>query len=112
MYVNIVPFPADQRAIRKMATSELKVFCVPSLRRQNLLLLCHECSDGHLSGHVRIWSLENPHEVLELKQDSSKLNVFCAISRQKVYKPFDFEEPTVPVSSYLDSLQLLLLPQL
>ncbi|GFU80043.1 hypothetical protein TNCV_579231 [Trichonephila clavipes] len=35
----------------------------------------------HLSGYVntynaRIWRLENPHEVLELKRDSPKLNVF------------------------------------
>ncbi|GFS81534.1 transposable element Tc3 transposase [Trichonephila clavipes] len=46
-------------------------------------------STFHLSGHVNthnvhIWSLKNPHEVLELQQDSPNLNVFCAISRWKV----------------------------
>ncbi|GFU65501.1 uncharacterized protein TNCV_634241 [Trichonephila clavipes] len=39
-------------------------------------------STFHLNEHViphnaRIWSFENPHEVLELQQDSPKLNVFA-----------------------------------
>ncbi|GFS90473.1 hypothetical protein TNCV_4096831 [Trichonephila clavipes] len=46
-------------------------------------------SGGHFSGHVnthsaRIWSLENPHEVLESQRDSPKLKVLCAISQRKV----------------------------
>ncbi|GFY28071.1 uncharacterized protein TNCV_4394051 [Trichonephila clavipes] len=57
--------------------------------------------------NVRIWSLENPHEVLE-----PKLNVFCAISRRKVFGPFVFGEPIVTDSAYLDALQLCLFPQL
>ncbi|GFW45091.1 uncharacterized protein TNCV_4514051 [Trichonephila clavipes] len=64
-----------------------------------------------LSGHVdthnaRIWSLENPHEVLELQQDSPKLNVFSAISRRKVYGSFVFGEPTITGSANLDDMQL------
>ncbi|GFV59032.1 hypothetical protein TNCV_1814211 [Trichonephila clavipes] len=58
-----------------------KCFLYPSLQRQNLLLMCNEYSGGHLIGHVnthntRIWSLENPHEVLESQRDSPKLNGF------------------------------------
>ncbi|GFU63998.1 uncharacterized protein TNCV_245761 [Trichonephila clavipes] len=83
--------------------------------RQNLLLLCNERSDGHLSGHVNahnvhIRSLENPHEVLESQRDSPKLNVFCAISWRKVYGPFVFGEPIVTGSAYLEALQLWLVP--
>ncbi|GFT83304.1 hypothetical protein TNCV_3003771 [Trichonephila clavipes] len=61
-----------------------------SLQRQNLLLLCNERSDGHLSGHMnthnaRIWSLENPHDVAQSQRDAPKLNVFlCHISAESV----------------------------
>ncbi|GFX80263.1 retrovirus-related Pol polyprotein from transposon 17.6 [Trichonephila clavipes] len=46
-------------------------------------------STFHLHAYVNIhnaslWSLENPHEVLELQRDSPKLNVFSAISRSKM----------------------------
>ncbi|GFW94435.1 uncharacterized protein TNCV_2701561 [Trichonephila clavipes] len=59
-----------------------------------------------------MWSLENPHEVLESQRDSPKLNVFCAVSRWQVYGPFVFRERTVTGSAYLDALQLWLFPQL
>ncbi|GFY08687.1 uncharacterized protein TNCV_811201 [Trichonephila clavipes] len=62
--------------------------------------------------NARIWSLENPHEELESQQDSSKWNVFCAISRGKGYGPFVFGEPTVTGFAYLDAAQLRLFPQL
>ncbi|CAI6343896.1 unnamed protein product [Macrosiphum euphorbiae] len=49
----------------------------------------------HLSGkvnrhNVRIWALEQPHATVEHQRDSPKINVFCAISRKKVYGPFFF----------------------
>lgn len=74
-------------------------------------------STFHLSGHVnthnvRIWGSENPHEMVQLQRDSPKLNVFCAISRRKVYGPFFFGEATVTGTSYLDALQLWMFPQL
>lgn len=74
-------------------------------------------STFHLSGkvnthNVRIWGSENPHEVVALQRDSPKLNVFCAISKRKVYGPFFFGEKTVTGNSYLDMLQLWLFPQL
>ncbi|GFV52727.1 uncharacterized protein TNCV_2873981 [Trichonephila clavipes] len=61
--------------------------------------------------NARIWSLENPNQVLELQRESPKLNVFCSTSRQKVYGPFLCREPTVAGSAYLDTLQLWLFPQ-
>jgi hypothetical protein len=37
--------------------------------------------------NVRIWRPEKPHSYVEHQRDS-KINVFCAISSQKVYGPF------------------------
>ncbi|KAJ4435073.1 hypothetical protein ANN_23647 [Periplaneta americana] len=47
----------------------------------------------HLSGKVQkynvtIWALENPNSYVKHVFDSPKVNVFCAISREKVYGPF------------------------
>jgi hypothetical protein len=71
----------------------------------------HVC--GIVNRHnVRIWVTENPHTMMELLQDSPKVNVFCAVSSCKVYGPFFFAEPTVPGINYLHMLQLWLMPQL
>jgi hypothetical protein len=35
--------------------------------------------------NVRIWGSENPHAYVQHQRDSSKVNVFCAITNQKVY---------------------------
>jgi hypothetical protein len=43
---------------------------------------------------VRIWRSENTAYVKH-QRDSPKVNVFCAISSQKVYSPFFFAEETV-----------------
>ena len=56
----------------------------------------------HLSGKV------NWHNV----RDSPKVNVFCAISNEKVYGPFFFEEPTINGMIYLHMLENRLMPQL
>jgi hypothetical protein len=37
-----------------------------------------------------VWGAENLHVTLEHERDSSKVNVFCAISKEKVYGPFFF----------------------
>jgi hypothetical protein len=42
---------------------------------------------------------------VEHQRDSPKVNVFCAISSQKVYGPFFFAEETVTGMTYLDMLQ-------
>ena len=54
----------------------------------------------HVSGkvhrnNVRIWGTENPHVIFEYVRDSSKVKVFCAISKMKVYGPFFFTECTI-----------------
>ncbi|GBN90537.1 hypothetical protein AVEN_54331-1 [Araneus ventricosus] len=47
----------------------------------------------HLSGkvnrhNVRVWGTELPHVIVEQERDSPKVNVFCAISKIKLYGPF------------------------
>jgi len=62
--------------------------------------------------NVRIWGSENPHIYVEQQRDPPKDNVFCAKSSQKVYGTFFFAEETVNGMTYLDMLQLWLMPQL
>jgi len=59
--------------------------------------------------NVRIWGPENPHAYVKHQHDSPKV---CAISSQKVYSPFFSAEETVIGMTYLDMLQLWLMPQL
>ena len=71
----------------------------------------------HLSGkvshnNVRIWGLENPHEIVQHERDSQKISVFSAVSVRKIYGPFFFEGNTVTGNSYLEMLQDWLFPQL
>ncbi|PNF40782.1 hypothetical protein B7P43_G16927 [Cryptotermes secundus] len=42
---------------------------------------------------------------IEHERDSPKVNVFCAVSQDKVYGPFFFEGNTVTGQTYLDMLQ-------
>jgi hypothetical protein len=62
--------------------------------------------------NVRIWGSENPHDHVEHQHGSPKVNVFFAISSQKVYGPLFFAEETIPGTTYLYMLQLWLIPQL
>jgi hypothetical protein len=57
--------------------------------------------------NVRIWVSENPHQ-----RDFPKVNVFSALSSQKVYSLFFFAERTVTGLTYLGMLQMWLVPQL
>ncbi|PNF23796.1 hypothetical protein B7P43_G16593 [Cryptotermes secundus] len=64
----------------------------------------------HLSGtvnrhNVRIWGTEHPHETVEHERDSPKVNVFCAVSQDKVYGPLFLEGNTVTGQTFLDMLQ-------
>jgi hypothetical protein len=54
---------------------------------------------------------ENPHEMVQHERASSKINVFCALSTQKVYGPLFFCEETVMGTSYLEMLQTWLFPR-
>jgi hypothetical protein len=51
---------------------------------------------------VRIWGSENPHACEEHQRDSPRVNVFCAISSQKMYGPFLFADKTVTGMTYVD----------
>ena len=58
---------------------------------------------------VSLWLLCNVHFVQSTQRThlkcSPKVNVFCAISSQKVYGPFFFAEGTITGMTYLDMLQ-------
>lgn len=80
------------------------------------IVFSDECT-FHLSGkvnkhNVRIWGSEKPNTCVQHVRDSPKVNVFCALSVQKVYGPFFFVEKTIGGFEYLDMLQQWLLPQL
>ncbi|KAG8229973.1 hypothetical protein J437_LFUL008547 [Ladona fulva] len=50
---------------------------------------------GQVNRHnIRIRGNENPHESVEHERDSPKVNVFAALSREKLYGPFFFIEST------------------
>jgi hypothetical protein len=80
-------------------------------------LVISDEATSHLSGRVnwhglRIWGGENPRESFEHERDSSNVNVFAAMSREKLYGSFIFIERTVTGIIYLDMLREWLMPQL
>jgi hypothetical protein len=71
----------------------------------------------HLSRKVNrqniwIWGSEKLVAVVEMKCDSPKVNVFCAVSRRRVFSLFFFAEKSVTGQVYLKMLQNWLMPQL
>jgi hypothetical protein len=69
--------------------------------------------DGKVNCHnCRIWGTENPHVMVEQEHNSPKVNMFCAISLQRLYGPFFFTDATVTGDRYLEMLQNWLMPQL
>jgi hypothetical protein len=52
------------------------------------------------------------HMYRQHQRDSLKVNVFCAVSREKVHDPFFFTESTVTGDSFLVMLENWLLPKL
>jgi hypothetical protein len=68
---------------------------------------------GKVNRHnVRIWGTEQSHAQIDHQHDSPKVNIFCAVSREKVNDQFFFTEATVTGDSFLDMLVHWLLPQL
>ncbi|PSN54002.1 hypothetical protein C0J52_13469 [Blattella germanica] len=59
-----------------------------------------------------VWPRQNPHISYELERSRPKVNVWCRVSRNKVYGPLFFAEKTIRHETYLDMLQLFMLPQL
>ncbi|KAJ4441364.1 hypothetical protein ANN_11219 [Periplaneta americana] len=62
-------------------------------------------------GYCNNSETEHPHTIVEYEKDSPKVNVFCSISRYKLYGPFFFTERTVTGHTYLDMLTEWLIPQ-
>ena len=81
------------------------------------LIIMSDEATFHLSGVVnkqncRIWGEQNPHTFVEYQRDSPKVNVWCAVSQNKIYGPFFFAEKTITAGSYLDMLENFFYPQL
>jgi hypothetical protein len=63
-------------------------------------------SDAVNRCNVTIWGSENPHAYVKHQCDPPEVNVFCAISSQRIYSPFFFAEEMITGMTYLDMLQL------
>jgi hypothetical protein len=64
----------------------------------------------HTSGFVNrhntiFWGSKNPREILEHERDSSKVNVWCAVTATGVIWSYFFDTPTVNADVYLTMLQ-------
>jgi hypothetical protein len=88
-------------------------------RDENLskMIIFSDEATFHLPGkvnrhNIRIWGSEKPVAVVEMEHDSPKVNVFCAVSRRRVFGPFFFAEKSVTGQVYLQMLQNWLMPQL
>ena len=62
--------------------------------------------------NCRIWGSENPSVVFQHECDSPKVNVWCGLMKNRVIGPFFFAEPTATARTYLDMLELYVVPQL
>jgi hypothetical protein len=49
---------------------------------------------------------EIPHDFVQHEHDSPKINVWCALSRDRVIGPYFFAESTVTSHNYLDMLEM------
>lgn len=109
------------QALREGDKRKRKEFCVEMLDKldeddfDDRLVFSDEATfhtSGKVNKHnVRIWGKENPHGTVEHERDSTKVDVFCAISKKKVYGPFFFEG-NVNGDVYLQMLQNWLIDQL
>ena len=102
------------QAITAADKQKHKQFCVDMQEKLeedefNGRLVFSDEATFHLNGkvnrhNVRIWGTENSHATIEHERDSSKVNVFCAISKNHVHGPFFFER-NVTGDVYLHMLQ-------
>jgi hypothetical protein len=60
----------------------------------------HVCVTVNMQNR-RVFRSENPQDVIEHKRDSSKVNVWFAMMKNKVISPSCFEEPTVTGDTFL-----------
>ena len=85
-----------------------------AIDRENIFtecIVCHDEATFHASGkvnkhYVQIWGLQNPYAHIEHVRNSSKVNMFCAISHSSVYCPFFFDvtQLMAAVSCYVTKL--------
>lgn len=63
--------------------------------------------------NFHIWASQPPHAFEQHERDFlNNLNVFCAVSKTKVYRQFFFAELTITGVVYLDKLEQWLFHQL
>jgi hypothetical protein len=68
--------------------------------------------NGLVNKHnVRYWSQDNPHATIETVMKSPKLNVWCAMSENRLIGPFFFDCDTVSGENYLSMLQDFWIPE-
>jgi hypothetical protein len=68
-----------------------------------------------MSGNVRsglITEHERPHDLVAHERDSPKVNVWCALTRDRVIDLYFFAERIVTSHNHLDMLELFQYPKL
>jgi hypothetical protein len=60
--------------------------------------------------YCRLWGSENPQTILEIERVSPEVNARCVLTYSEVLGPFLFVEYKVTAITYLEMLQLYLLP--
>ena len=89
----------------KMVEGDETFFLRLVFRNEATFSLC-----GTVNYHnVHIWGTHHLHETVEHPRGSSKVNVFCAVTQEKIHDPFFFEGNTAIEQSYLEMLQNWLL---
>ena len=111
----------DVQAITAADKRKRKQFCVDMQEKLeedefNERLVFSDEATFHTNGKVNrhnvcIWGEENPHATIKHERDSSKVNVFCAISKNHVHGAFFFEGNATG-DLYLQMLQNWLMDEL
>lgn len=126
-----------QRCLRILKLTPYKIHIFQKLKERDFekrLLMCESLLDlfrqhpdtklimsdeaaFHLTGKVnkhncRVWGTENPKCFKEYERDTPKVNVWCAVSKEKIYGPFFFAEKTISGTVYTDMLEIFFYPQL
>jgi hypothetical protein len=68
---------------------------------------------GHVQRHnIRIWANKRPHDFFKHKRDIPKVNMWCALTRDRVIGPCFFAELTVTSHNYLNMFELFAVTQI
>ncbi|CAM4794150.1 unnamed protein product [Rotaria magnacalcarata] len=97
MYRTLIPMLADSHMQEDLFFSDEATFYV----------------GGLVSKHnIRYRSETNPHVTIETVMNSPKLNVWCAMSKNKLLGPYFFEDDTVNGADYLLMLETFFIPEI